>query len=101
MQTIREALEPKLHQRAKERFEHLQNIAAPNSVLFALSTKLETGNFANEIGGISEFGDLVFVATENKGYRRGMGVVFTIEDGSKVWLIPGPYSLFLTNKSKS
>jgi len=99
-QTIREALEIKIREKEEARLGKLKAMRAPRLVVSGIELTLELGNLASRVKRIETFGDLVFVATENKKYRRGMGVEFTIEDGSKVYLIPGPYGLFLTAEVK-
>ena len=100
MDTIRAALEKKLKAKCKARLKDFRAKGAPQPLIDGLEKKLAKGNLGGKVGKVRVFGDLVFTTTENKKYRRGFGVVFTVEDGSKVYLIPGPYGLFLTNVIK-
>lgn len=100
MTTIRASLEPKLRASCEARLQKLRQISAPKQLIESLEAKLVAGNFAGSVSKISEFGDLEFVSVEGKDYRRGRGAEFTLSDGSRVWLIPGPYGLFLTDKEK-
>ena len=96
MTTIRQALEPKLRAKAQARLAKLVAGSAPKAVIAAQEQEIADGNLASKIGHINDYGDLEFTATENREYRRGYGVRFTITDGTQIDLIPGPYSLFLT-----
>lgn len=98
MTTIRESLESKLQESQTARVAHLERLTAPQVQIDGLKAQLVKGNLASRVGKIKDFGHLEFTAVEGKKYRLGQGAEFTLADGSEVWLVPGSYGLFLTNK---
>ena len=94
-QTIREMIEPKLEQGAKARLASLEQNNAPASIVKAQVSAIANGDFSSKVGHIKDFGDCTVSGTENRKYRRGYGVRFTLTDGRQVDMIPGPYGLFL------
>lgn len=98
MSTIRESLEVKLQEGQTKRLAELKRLTAPQVIIDKVEADIAAGNLASKVGKIKEFGHLEFTAVERKKYSRGFGAEFTLTDNSKVWLIPGPYGLFLTNK---
>ena len=96
MTTIRQAIEPKLIERAEARLVKLQQLDSPKAIVEAQLAAIAKGNLADKVGHIADFGDQEFSATEPRKYRRGYGVRFTLVSGTQVDMIPGPYGLFLS-----
>lgn len=94
MTTIREHLEPRLAAAAKARVTKLEKLNAPAVVI------ARAGQGA-KVGKMAKFGNREVVSIENREYRRGYGAEFACADGSTVWMIPGPYGLFLTDQPAS
>lgn len=98
MSTIRQHVELKLQEGHTKRLVELKRLTAPQVIIDKVEAGIATCNLAAKVGKIKDFGHLEFTAVEGKKYRLGQGAEFTLADGSKVWLIPGPHGLFLTNK---
>lgn len=98
MSTIAEFIGPRITIMLKERLRCLQKLNAPKIVVQKAEAVLE--NPLGQVSKIQQFGELEYVAAAPKQFRRGQGVEFTLSTGSKVWLIPGSYGLFLTDQEK-
>ncbi|MBK9497465.1 MAG: hypothetical protein IPO08_23665 [Xanthomonadales bacterium] len=88
-----------LLQSARERLTKLQALNAPEVLIAAQQAKVNGDGGLSKVGHLAEFGKLeVSGEPQPREYRRGWGLEFTVTDGSRVWLIPGPYGLFLTDR---
>jgi hypothetical protein len=96
---IRETMAPKLQAREIAHLAKMRQIGAPDLLIKTLEDKLAASDPCSQIGKVKMFGDREVLSATNKSYRRGQGAEFETPQG-KVWMIPGPYGLFLTDQPR-
>ncbi len=97
MTIIAEFLNKNFMEAKKIRLAKLEALDAPAVIIETLKKEIASGDVTSKVGKIKDFGGLEFVNVSNKKYRRGNGPVFILENGSKIYGIPGPHGFFLTS----